>query len=104
MDYLSPYLFLDYQTCSVNGRRINDCLNIIKDVIYDANLLPNKKLNPKNPVYTYWIRFGEKSQKEELTTIQRTLAYGLYTNPIVGEPDAFEGYFLETKAKCLTHA
>lgn len=63
-------------------------------VIYDANLLPNKKLNPKNPVYTYWLRFGEKSQKEELTTIQRTLAYGLYTNPIIGETDAFEGYFL----------
>jgi exonuclease III len=35
---VSPYLFLDYQTCSVSGRRINDCLNIIKDVIYDANL------------------------------------------------------------------
>jgi hypothetical protein len=31
-------LFLDYQTCSVFGRRINDCLNIIRDVIYDANL------------------------------------------------------------------
>jgi hypothetical protein len=35
---ISPYLFLDYQTCSVFGRRINDCLNIIRDVIYDANL------------------------------------------------------------------
>ena len=35
---IGPYLFLDYQTCSVNGRRINDSLNAIKDVIYDANL------------------------------------------------------------------
>ena len=25
---VSPYLFLDYQTCSVYGRRINDCLNV----------------------------------------------------------------------------
>jgi hypothetical protein len=33
-----PMLFLDYQTCSVNGRRINDGLNLIKDIIYDANL------------------------------------------------------------------
>jgi hypothetical protein len=39
---VSPYLFLDYQTCSVYGRRINDCLNIIKDVIYDANLTGNE--------------------------------------------------------------
>ena len=35
---VGPYLFLDYQTCSVNGRRINDSLNAINDVIYDANL------------------------------------------------------------------
>ncbi len=63
-------------------------------VIYDANLLPDKKLNPKNPVHTYWIRYGENAQKKELTTMQRTLAYGLYTNPILNEPDAYEGYFL----------
>ncbi|MFM6947477.1 MAG: DUF4833 domain-containing protein [Aquirufa sp.] len=63
-------------------------------VIYDANLIADKKLNPKNPVHTYWIRYTDKGQKEELTTIQRTLAYGLYTNPIVNETDSYEGYFL----------
>ena len=63
-------------------------------VIYDANLLPNKTLNPRDPVYTYWIRYADKGQKEDLTTIQRTLAYGLYTNPIASEPNTFEGYFL----------
>jgi len=63
-------------------------------VIYDANILPNKTLNPKEPVYTYWIRYADKGQKEELTTIQRTLAYGLYTNPISAEPNTYEGYFL----------
>jgi hypothetical protein len=63
-------------------------------VIYDANLLPNKSLNPKDPVYTYWIRYGEKGQKEELSTIQRTLAYGLYTNPIATQTNSYEGYFL----------
>jgi hypothetical protein len=63
-------------------------------VIYDANLLANKSLNAKDPVHTYWIRYGEKGQKEELTTIQRTLAYGLYTDAIKAEPNTFEGYFL----------
>lgn len=63
-------------------------------VIYDANILANKSLNPKDPVHTYWIRYGEKGQKEELSTIQRTLAYGLYTDRIKSELNAFEGYFL----------
>ena len=63
-------------------------------VIYDANLLANKSLNAKDPVHTYWLRYGEKGQKEELSTIQRTLAYGLYTNVIKSEINAFEGYFL----------
>jgi hypothetical protein len=63
-------------------------------VIYDANLLADKKLNPKNPVHTYWLRIGDGGQKQELTTIQKTLAYGLYTNPIVNEVESYEGYFL----------
>jgi hypothetical protein len=63
-------------------------------VIYDANILANKALNAKDPVHTYWIRYGEKGQKEELSTIQRTLAYGLYTDAIKSEVNAFEGYFL----------
>jgi hypothetical protein len=63
-------------------------------VVYDANLLASKTLNAKDPVHTYWIRYGERGQKEELTTIQRTLAYGLYTDAIKAESNAFEGYFL----------
>jgi hypothetical protein len=63
-------------------------------VIYDANVLPNRNLNSKHPVHTYWIRYAEKGQKEELSTMQRTLAYGLYTNKIAGETDSYEGYFL----------
>ena len=63
-------------------------------VVYDANVLPNKSLNSKQPVHTYWLRYAEKGQKEELSTIQRTLAYGLYTDPIKGEVNAYEGYFL----------
>ena len=39
---ISPYLFLDYQTCSVYGRRIKDCLNVIRDIFYDSNLKGNE--------------------------------------------------------------
>jgi hypothetical protein len=62
-------------------------------VVYDANLIGGK-LNAKDPVHTYWYRFGEKGQKEELTAIQRTLAYGLYTTAVPGLANTYEGHFL----------
>lgn len=64
-------------------------------VVYDANLTANKALHTKNPVHTYWIRYAEKGQQEELSSIQKTLAYGLYTNKITSEIEpSYEGYFL----------
>jgi len=63
-------------------------------VVYDANLINNKNLHPQSPVHTYWIRYSDKGQKEELSMIQRTLAYGLYTDMINSEMNTFEGYFL----------
>ncbi|WP_129026782.1 DUF4833 domain-containing protein [Aquirufa rosea] len=64
-------------------------------VIYDANLTANKSLNAKNPVHTYWIRYAEKGQYQELSSVQKTLAYGLYTNKMNGEIEpSYEGYFL----------
>ena len=62
-------------------------------VVYDANVIAGK-LNAKDPVHTYWYRFGEKEKKEELTAIQRTLAYGLYTSAVTGIPNTYEGHFL----------
>ena len=35
---LGPKLFSDCQTCSVKGRRINDSINTLKDIIEDANI------------------------------------------------------------------
>ena len=61
--------------------------------VYDANLIAGK-LNPKDPVRTYWYKFNVKPAIEELTTIQRTLAYGLYTTAIQGISNAYEGHFL----------
>lgn len=62
-------------------------------VLYDANILKNNQLNPNNPVHSYWIRYAEGGKIEELSTIQRTLAYGLHTNKIKEVPNTFEGYF-----------
>ncbi len=46
-------------------------------VVYQANLLPNGKLDPEKPISVYWLRYSEDSSRKELTWIQRRLAYGI---------------------------
>jgi Domain of unknown function (DUF4833) len=65
----------------------------INTIVYDANLGSDKKLESKNPVHTYWIRYTEGSKKQELTGIQRSLAYGLHTKATPGEAGSYDGYF-----------
>jgi hypothetical protein len=66
----------------------------INTIVYDANVGTDKKLDPQNPVHTYWIRYTEGGKKQELTNIQRSLAYGLHTKAIAGEAGSYEGHFL----------
>lgn len=70
-------------------------------IIYEANLLPNKKLNPEEPINTYWIRYGEKGQKQSLNYIQRTMAYGIETMPFPNEVGVFEGRIVSYKKRRL---
>ena len=66
----------------------------INTILYDANLGSDKKLDSKNPVHTYWIRYTEGGKKQELTGIQRALAYGLHTKATAGEAGSYDGHFL----------
>jgi hypothetical protein len=45
-------------------------------VIYELNTLPDGKLNTKNPINFYWIRFEEGGVKKELSFIQKK-AFGI---------------------------
>jgi hypothetical protein len=65
----------------------------INAVIYDAKMGIDKKLDSKNPVHTYWILYSEGGKKQELTGIQRSLAYGLHTKSTIGESGSYDGYF-----------
>ena len=65
----------------------------INAIVYDANFGIDKKLDPKNPVHTYWILYNQGGKKQELTSIQRSLAYGLHTRPTAAETGSYEGYF-----------
>lgn len=45
-------------------------------IVYDLNIV-NGEPDKDDPVHAYWIRYSEKGQKEELSYIQRTFAYGI---------------------------
>jgi len=57
-------------------------------VMYDANLTPNKKFDPKHPVKVYWIRHTEGGIKKDLSFMQRKMAYGLDLKKV---SDTYEG-------------
>jgi hypothetical protein len=63
-------------------------------IVYELNI-KNGVLDTACPVHIYWICYAEKSQKEELTGVQRKYAYGLATKYIT--KDHYELRFLANK-------
>ncbi|MBS1664581.1 MAG: DUF4833 domain-containing protein [Bacteroidetes bacterium] len=63
-------------------------------VIYELNLT-NGQLNEKEPIHIFWIRYGERGQREELSSIQRKFAYGITTTRL--SPDSIRVQFLADK-------
>src|SRR5215475_11083453 len=49
-------------------------------VMYEVNFKGGKP-DPQNPVHAFWIRYSEKGQIEELSKVQRSLAYGIQAEP-----------------------
>jgi len=45
-------------------------------IVYELNY-KNGKLDERNPVHVYWIRYAEQGQNAELSWIQRVFAYGV---------------------------
>jgi len=48
-------------------------------VQYDAQVAADGKLFKKEPVVGYWIRLNEQGQKQSLSWLQRTFAFGFST-------------------------
>jgi hypothetical protein len=63
-------------------------------VVYELNI-KNGVLDSVAPVHIFWICYAEKSQKEELTNLQRQHAYGLMVTHIA--KDNYELRFLANK-------
>jgi len=49
-------------------------------VQYDAQVAEDGKLFKKEPVVGYWIRLNEQGQRQELSWLQKTFAYGFKTD------------------------
>jgi len=45
-------------------------------IVYDLNI-KNGTLDKDEPVHVYWIRYSDQGQRQELSYIQRTFAYGI---------------------------
>jgi hypothetical protein len=67
-------------------------------IVYELNI-KNGVLDSVAPVHIFWICYAEKSQKEELTALQRQHAYGLM--PTYISKDHYELRFLANKKKVL---
>lgn len=50
-------------------------------IVYELNY-KDGKLDERNPVHVYWIRYTEQGQKAELSWIQRVFAYGVKTKQL----------------------
>jgi len=61
-------------------------------VIYELNQTPDGKLNEKEPVKIYWIRYAEKGVRQDLNYFQRKLAYGINVKKIT--PQDYELRFV----------
>ncbi len=58
-------------------------------IVYEVNKLPDGKINAKDPIKVFWIRYASDSTTEDLNAIQRTYAYGVHANPMKGHENAF---------------
>jgi hypothetical protein len=48
-------------------------------VHYDARLTADGKLDPNEPVVAYWVLLAEDGRREELSSIEKKMAYGFRT-------------------------
>lgn len=64
-------------------------------IICELNADKSGEVDKKEPIKVYWIRFGDKGGKEELSYIQRKFAYGIQSKAIGN--DQYELRFVSHK-------
>ncbi|WP_158600366.1 DUF4833 domain-containing protein [Fibrisoma montanum] len=59
-------------------------------IVYDANLTADGRLDTRKPIQVYWIRYADRGQREDLSSVQWHMAYGYKHNPAPDAPDAYD--------------
>ncbi|MCO6500621.1 MAG: DUF4833 domain-containing protein [Vicingus serpentipes] len=58
-------------------------------VVYAANFGADGKLDPKEPVKVYWIRYQEGGERKELKYIEQKFGYGVNSKPLKEKPNSY---------------
>jgi len=58
-------------------------------IVYTANLDGDGRLDPKQPVDVYWRRYNDEGERKELSGLERSMAFGVKTDPVPGKPGSY---------------
>jgi hypothetical protein len=61
-------------------------------IIYQLNVDGHGRVNWKEPIHVFWMRYEEQGQPKELNFVQRRFAYGVHAKQV--EPDTYELRFV----------
>ncbi|MFP5039861.1 DUF4833 domain-containing protein [Parasediminibacterium sp. JCM 36343] len=67
----------------------------INTIVYELNYNKNGELNNDEPVHVFWIRYGDKGERAELSYVQRNFAYGIKSKPLA--KNSYELHFVSYK-------
>jgi hypothetical protein len=58
-------------------------------IVYAARLGADGALDASRPVDVYWRRYNDQGERKELSTIERSLAFGVRADAVAGQPGNF---------------
>lgn len=58
-------------------------------IVYTARRTAAGGLDTARPVEVYWRRYNDDGERKELSGIERSLAFGVRSDPVAGQPGSF---------------
>ena len=58
-------------------------------IVYTARLREDGTLDPKRPVEVFWRRFNDEGERKELSSLERSMAFGVKSEPVAGQPGSY---------------
>ena len=58
-------------------------------IIYTARIDADGRLDPKRPVDVYWRRYNDDGERKELSSLERSMAFGVKSEPVAGQPGSY---------------